>query len=222
MKITAIQHWFKQLVTLFAFAFFASIAFADPMIGKDFLKTAQILPVENKDKIEVVEIFWYGCPHCYQMDPLLETWLTTKADDVEFKRIPGLPHAAWEPMAKAYYAMQDLGVLEKYHAALFEAIHGQNGYKKIATNEKAAIAWLSTISGIDTAQVEAAFNSFSMRNRLAQAANYFRASGATGVPSLVVDGRFITSGPISGDNETAIKVTDYIIENIRADRAAGK
>ncbi len=192
---------------------------AEPKIGVEFDKTAQIIPSESPNKIEVVEVFWYGCIHCYQMDPLLNEWVKKLPADVVFKRMPGLPQPSWEPMAKAFYAMEDLKVHEKLHAKLFDAIHAKNGNKKIAIDEKEAIHWVTKESGLDAKKVEDAFNSFSMKSRLGRASQYFRATGATGVPSLIIDGRFITSSTMAGNNDAALKVADYIITNIREDKA---
>jgi len=195
---------------------------AEPKMGTEFDKTAQIIPTEASNKIEVVEVFWYGCIHCYQMDPLLNAWVKKLPADVVFKRMPGLPQPSWEPMAKAFYAMEDLKLSDKLHSKLFDAIHAQNGNKKIAIDEKEAINWVTKESGLDAKKVEDAFNSFSMKSRLGRASQYFRASGATGVPSLIIDGRFITSSTMAGNNEAALKVADYIIANVRADKAAAK
>jgi thiol:disulfide interchange protein DsbA len=120
-------------------------------------------------------------------------------------------------MAKAYYAMETLGVLEKLHSPLFNAIHKQKSLNP--TDEKAAIDWITKQGGLDKAKVEEAFNSFSTNANLKRAANLFRASGATGVPSLVINGQFITSSTMAGNNDAALKTADYIITNIRADKA---
>jgi thiol:disulfide interchange protein DsbA len=120
-------------------------------------------------------------------------------------------------MAKAYYAMETLGVLEKLHAPLFEAIHKQKALNP--TDEKAAIDWVTKQAGLDKKKVEAAFGSFSMNTNLNRAANFFKASGATGVPSLVINGQFITSSTMAGNNNAALNTADYIINNIRADKA---
>jgi thiol:disulfide interchange protein DsbA len=192
---------------------------AEPKMGVEFDKTAQIIPTENGNKIEVVEIFWYGCIHCYQMDPTLEAWAKKLPADVVFKRMPGLPQPSWEPMAKTFYVMEDLKVFDKLHSKLFDAIHAKNGNKKIAIDEKEAMNWVAKESGLDIAKVEAAYNSFSMKSRLARTAQYFRASGATGVPSLVIDGRYLTSSTMAGNNEAALKTADYIIANIRNEKA---
>jgi thiol:disulfide interchange protein DsbA len=151
------------------------------------------------------------------MEAPLNAWVKKLPADVTFKRIPGLPNPSWAPMAKAYYAMETLGVLEKLHAPLFEAIHKQKALNP--TDEKAAIDWVTKQAGLDKKKVEAAFGSFSMNTNLNRAANFFKASGATGVPSLVINGQFITSSTMAGNNNAALNTADYIINNIRADKA---
>ncbi len=192
-------------------------AAVEPQIGNAFDKTAQVIATDNPNKIEVTELFWYGCIHCYQMDPALNAWVKKLPADVVFKRVPGLPRPDWAPMAKAFYALEDLKLVEKLHTPLFEAVHKQRTLNP--TNEAATIDWITKQSGLDKKKVEEAFKSFSMNNKLNRAAQFFRASGATGVPSLVIDGQFITSSTMAGGNEAALQVADYIITNIRADKA---
>ena len=205
----------KMLSALMLLASFNVLA-ADPQIGKDFDKTLQVIPSDNPNKIEVTEVFWYGCIHCYHMDPLLNTWVKKLPADVVFKRIPGLPQPAWAPMAKAFYAMDDLKLSDKLHTALFDAINKEKVLDP--TNEVAAIDWMTKKSGLDKSKVDAAFKSFSMNNKLNQAAQFFRATGATGVPSFIINGQFITSSTMAGGNEQALKTVDYIVGNIRADK----
>ena len=196
-----------------------SAAFADaPKLGTEFDAVAQPIPTENAAKIEVMEIFWYGCPHCYHMEEPLNAWVKKLPKDVYFKRVPGLPNASWAPMAKAYYAMDALGVGEKLHTPLFEAVHKSKTLNP--TDETAAIAWVTQQSGLDKLKVEQAFKSFSTNTNLNRAAQIFRASGATGVPTLVINGKYITSATQAGGNEQALKVADYIIGNVRTDKAA--
>ena len=190
---------------------------ADPQMGRDFDKTLQAIPTDNPNKIEVAEVFWYGCIHCYHMDPILNAWVKKLPSDVAFKRVPGLPQAAWAPMAKAFYAMDDLKLSDKLHSALFDAIHKEKVLNP--TDEVATIAWITQKSGLDKAKVEGAFKSFSMNNRLNQAAQFFKSSGATGVPSFIINGQFITSSTMAGGNDQALKTVDYIVSNIRADKA---
>lgn len=204
---------FSALLLLASFNVFA----ADPQMGKDFDRTAQAITNENPTKIEVVELFWYGCGHCHHMETPLNAWVKKLPADVTFKRVPGLPNQSWAPMAKTFYAMETLGLLEKLHTPLFDAIHKQKSLNP--TDEKGAIEWVTKQSGLDKAKVEEAYNSFSTNANLKRAANLFRASGATGVPSLVINGQFITSSTMAGNNDLALKTADYIITNIRADKA---
>jgi thiol:disulfide interchange protein DsbA len=200
---------------------FSTIAFAEsPVMGSEFDAVAQNISTDNPAKIEVMEIFWYGCSHCYQMEAPLHAWVKKLPSDVYFKRMPGLPNPSWAPMAKAFYAMETLGVSEKLHTKLFDAIHKTKTL--IPTDEKAAIDWMTAQSGMDKIKVEQAFKSFTMNSSLNRAAQIFKATGATGVPSLVIDGKFITSATMNGGNEQALKTTDYIIDNVRKDKAAKK
>ncbi len=213
----------KFLATLFLL--FSTHVFAEAPAepfqqGKDYDVTVQAIPTEKPAKIEVTELFWYGCPHCYHMEPVISAWVKKLPADVYFKRVPGLPRADWAPMAKAYYAMETLGVLQKLHTPLFDAIHKTRTLNP--TDEAATIVWITNQSGLDKAKVEEAFKSFSMNTKLNRAAQFFRASGATGVPSIIIDGKYITSSTMAGDNEKALKVTDYIIDNIRKAKAKKK
>ena len=197
---------------------FAPLSLAEaPQVGNNFDAVAQPIPTDNAAKIEVMEIFWYGCIHCYQMDAPLNAWVKKLPSDVYFKRLPGLPNASWAPMAKAFYAMETLGVSEKLHTPLFDAIHKSKTLNP--TDEKAIIDWMTLQSKMDKVKVEAAFKSFTINTNLNRAAQIFRSSGATGVPSLVIDGKYITSSTMNGGNEQALKVADYIIENVRKDKA---
>lgn len=206
---------FKKLLgTLLLLASFNVLA--EPQLGTDFDKTLQVIPTDTPNKIEVVELFWYGCSHCYHMDPLLEAWVKKLPADVTFKRVPGLPQPAWAPMAKAFYAMEDLKLSGKLHTALFDAIHKEKSLNP--TDEAATINWIVKKSGLDKAKVESAFKSFSMNNRLNRAAQIFRTSGATGVPTLIIDGQYATMST-AGGNESTLKTADYIIANVRADKA---
>ncbi|MBX9676192.1 MAG: disulfide bond formation protein DsbA [Methylotenera sp.] len=188
-----------------------------PKPGAEFDAVAQPITTDVAGKIEVMEVFWYGCIHCYQMEAPLNAWVKKLPADVYFKRMPALPRADWAPMAKAFFAMETLGVSEKLHAPLFEAVHKQKTLNP--TDEKAAIEWVTKASGLDKLKVEQAFKSFTINTNLNRAAQIFRASGATGVPSLVIDGQYITSSTMSGGNAEALKVADYIIDNVRKAKA---
>ncbi len=211
------QKIFISLMLLLSSISIGTTAVAAPTMGQEFDAVAQTIPTKDAKKIEVMEIFWYGCGHCYQMETPLHAWLKTKPADVNFVRIPGLPNPSWAPMAKAYYTMEILGLTKKLHTPLFNAIHKQKVLSP--TNEKAVIDWIANKGGVDRTKVEETFKSFTVNTKLKRAAQIFRASGATGVPSLVVEGKYITSGTMAGGNGNALKVVDYLVNNMRKDKA---
>ena len=218
MKTSIIKSLAILMLALSA-ASISPVAMAEaPKLGTTFDAVTQPIATDNAAKIEVTEIFWYGCSHCYNMEAPLNAWVKKLPSDVYFKRVPGLPNPSWAPMAKAFYAMEALGVSEKLHTKLFEAIHKTKALDP--TNEKAAIEWVTLQSGMDKLKVEQAFKSFTINTNLNRAALVFRNSGATGVPSLVIDGKYITSSTMAGSNEQALKTADYVIGNVRADKAA--
>jgi thiol:disulfide interchange protein DsbA len=207
----------KKYLSLLMLLLSTSVLAEAPKPGAEFDAVAQPITTDVAGKIEVMEVFWYGCIHCYQMEVPLNAWVKKLPADVYFKRMPALPRADWAPMAKAFFAMETLGLQEKLHTQLFEAVHKQKVLNP--TDEKAAIDWLTKASGMDKLQVEQAFKSFTINTNLNRAAQIFRSSGATGVPSLIIDGKFITSSTMSGGNAEALKVSDYIIENVRKEKA---
>ncbi|HQR51287.1 MAG TPA: thiol:disulfide interchange protein DsbA/DsbL [Methylophilaceae bacterium] len=206
----------------------SSIAAADSPFDGRYEQTLQPIPTGNAAKIEVVELFWYGCPHCYDLEPALAAWVKKLPKDVEFKRVPGLPNPSWAPMAKAYYTMEALGIADKLHSPLFDAIHKQRTLKP--NDEAGTIDWIIKQSGLDRKKVEDAYNSFSVNTKVTRAAQIFRASGATGVPAIIVDGKYLTSIKLATKgnesisaaqaNEQLFAVTDYLIDQLRKEKAA--
>ncbi len=211
----------NMLLSLMLWAgFTASNAWADPQMGQQFDQVAQQISTDQPAKIEVMELFWYGCPHCYHMEQPLDAWVKKLPADVYFKRMPALPNASWAPMAKAYFAMQELGVLDKLHSQLFDAIHKAKTLNP--ADEAAAIDWVTKQGGLDKIKVEKAFKSFATNMQMNKAMQVFRSSGASGVPALIIDGKYITGSSMAGGNEAALQTADFIIQNVRKDRAAGK
>lgn len=197
---------------------FATSLMAAPMIGNEYNATTERINTDDPAKIEIIELFWYGCPHCHQLEPQLQAWANKLPDDVVFKRVPGLPptNTAWAPMAKTYYAMEALGVLDKLHIKLFEAIHKKRGLNP--TDEAAAINWVTAESGLDKKKVQSAFNSFTSNAQLNRAVQIFRASGATGVPALIIDGKYVTSISMAGGYSKILDVADFLIAKARAEK----
>jgi thiol:disulfide interchange protein DsbA len=169
------------------------------------IKPAQ--PTGAEGKIEVIEIFWYGCPHCYSFEPYLDKWMATKPADVEFVRMPGVLNPSWVQHARAFYTAQKLGVLDKIHMPLFQAIHRDR--ERIFSEDE--LRAFFTAQGVDGNDFDRVYRSNEIDTRMKQA--LFRARGArvTGVPTIVVNGRYMTSGTMTGSFERMLEVTDQLI-----------
>ena len=197
----------KKLIFIFLIAFSNFIFAVQPEPGVNFKPTKEAIPTESKDKIEVIELFWYGCVHCFNMDPYLDKWADNLPKDVTFKRIPAIPRKDWVTSAKAYYALESLGILGEFHEKLFNAIHKEKLFKH------------NDIKALVTQDVEAAFNSFSMKSKLSRSFKIFKAAGATGVPTMIIDGKYYTSSTMAGGEQNAIDIMNFIIKNVRKDKA---
>jgi thiol:disulfide interchange protein DsbA len=150
------------------------------------------------DKIEVVELFWYGCPHCFKLEPQVESWLKNKPENVEFVRIPAVLGRHWEIGARAYYTAEELGILEQTHQAMFDAIHVQN--RPMADEQQ--LAEFFAEHGVDQAAFEKAFKSFNVQAKFSRAQELVRRYRIRGVPSLIVNGKYKAS---------SFDVVDYLI-----------
>ena len=173
-------------------------------------------PTEGGGKIEVIEFFWYGCGHCYTLEPEVAAWAKRVPKDVVFKRVPAVPSAAWEESARIYYTLEAMGLLDQYHQKVFDAIHKDNTNLQ---NKGLRDAWLRK-SGIDVAKYEEAEKSFSVASKLARARQMTQAYKVDGVPRLVVNGRYYTAGELAGGPHRVFPVVDQLVEMSRRDSPA--
>jgi thiol:disulfide interchange protein DsbA len=179
--------------------------------GTEYQALATPQPTSVDGKIEVLELFWYGCPHCYHLEPELNAWIQHKPDDVAFVRVPAVLGPSWELLARAYYTAELLGVLDKIHEPLFEHIHKDHKLIRNASELKAFFME----QGIPESDFDSAFNSFdvvTMTNRAKDAANRY---GVTGVPTLVVDGKYRTTASLAGGNDKMLQVVDFLVAKER-------
>ena len=156
----------------------------------------------------MVEVFWYGCHHCFDFEPHLKKWILALPDNVEFRRMPGIFSESWIPHARAFYTAEALGVLDKIHAPLFEAIHEQK--KMIGDAE--SIERFFIAQGVSKEDFREAYNSFSVDTKTRKATALSKEYGITGVPSVIVDGRFRTSARLTGGYEEMLKVIEYLVD----------
>ena len=174
-------------------------------------------PISTGARIEVIEFFWYGCPYCNQLQAPLESWLARKPADTELRRIPALFRDSWVPHARLYYTIEALDELGRLHQAAYRAIH-VDGNKLMDASSTAD--WAAR-NGVDPTRWLAAYKSPDVERKMEQARNATKAYALEGTPSLVVDGRFLTS---SGMTETVPGVIPILEDLIRLarERRAGK
>jgi len=178
------------------------------------------IPVEtaNPNKIEVVEVFSYGCPHCFNFDAPLEAWRARQPADVAFRRVPAVFRSEWMILAQAYYAAEVLGVTDKVHRPIFEAIHVQG----LNPGDPAVLAKVFQDSaGVDGEQFLKVLNSFGVRSKVQQADALGRMYRLPGVPTLIVEGKYqVNGGKLTGSNTDMLEVVDFLIAKERMARAA--
>lgn len=159
-------------------------------------------------QVEVVELFWYGCPHCYRLEPYVKRWLKKKPAHVKFVRMPGVFQPSWEIGARAYYTAEILGVVDKVHEPMFEAMHEQ----KRRMNTEAEIMGLFKQHGVAEKDFKRVFRSFAVETKLRRARDMGRRYGARGVPSIIVNGKYRTGAQEAGGNARVFQVVDYLVQ----------
>lgn len=162
------------------------------------------------DKIEVREFFWYGCPHCYQLEPFLERWLETRPTDVTYVRTPGVARK-WIPHAKAYYAFEALGITEKVHRPFFDAIHKDG--RKLA-DESSIKSFLAGYD-VDGESFHKAYNSFGVRTQVEKAKQLNFRYGINSVPTITVGGKYKTTASMAGGEHQLMQLVNHLVDKVR-------
>lgn len=167
-------------------------------------------PVEtaSPDQVEVVELFWYGCPHCFDFEPFVSRWQKSMPEYVRFRRMPAIFRDSWEPHARAYYTAEILGVVDRIHEPLFEAIQTQK--RELGTKESLAAFFAEY--GVDKTQFNQTYESFAVDSQVNRSKLMQARYGVMGVPSMVVDGKYRTSGSEAGSLENVIPVVEALVE----------
>ncbi len=179
--------------------------------GVDYIVLKPELPVETSGKIEVVEFFWYGCPHCYTLEPLLEDWLKRLPNDVAFRRVPAVFNERWAKDAAIFYALEALGQLERLHRPLFDAIHKD----ALKTDQGQALGQWLTRNGIDTRKFDEAARSFGVQSKVKRAAQLSKAYAIDGTPAMAVHGRYTVGAEQSRTQAAMLSTVDSLIQLVR-------
>jgi protein dithiol oxidoreductase (disulfide-forming) len=192
---------------------FASCVQAAPSEGTDYIELKPPQSVDSPGKIEVIEFFWYRCPHCYALEPDLEAWVKRLPRDVQFRRVPGILNEDWAIDARIFYTLEAIGEVDRVHRQLFDVIHQQGGVRLRGDAFAKWIAdWLAK-QKVDMAKYDAAFRSFTVESKLRRAAQMASSYRLDGVPVLSVQGRYLV---LASTSQKAMLVTaDFLIGEAR-------
>lgn len=189
-------------------------ALAQPAEGKDYTRLPNPVPVAVPGKVEVIEFFGYWCPHCNEFEPSLDAWIAKLPADVNFRRSPVAWQEAHVPYQKLYFALDALGIGPDIHPRVFQAVHSQ----RLRLDSEAGLATFATVNNIDKAKLADAMKSFGVASKVNIANQLFKSFGIDGVPTLAIQGRFLTSPSTAGGEAGALKVADALIVKARASR----
>jgi len=190
----------------------ATCAHAEVVEGKDYKILSNPQPTTGGKKVEVLEFFFYGCSHCYLLHPFMSEWERKKPKDVELKYVPVVFQESAEPMARAFYAVEAMGKLNKMHDELFKSLYVFN----LEMNDEASITNFVAKYGVDRAKFGAAYNSFAMQSKITRSSQMVMSYAIRGTPSIIVDGKYSITGLMPEDT---IRVLDEVIKIARKERS---
>jgi thiol:disulfide interchange protein DsbA len=201
----------KKLFSLFVVLLMAApLAWAQSNYQYSEIKPPQPVEVQGKN-IEVVEFFWYGCPHCYNLEPLIETWVKKLPPDVQFRRIPAVFNERWGHDATIYYAFEAMGLLDKLHRPFFDAIHRD---RLRTDNQQALSEWLQK-NGVDPKKFIETMKSFSVQTKARRATQLTTAYKIEGTPAMAVQGRYTVNTEQGRTREGMLETVSYLVDMIR-------
>jgi len=212
---------FTRALAVFAAAVFSLSALAAPdeaFEGHEYTRVKNAQPVATGKKIEVLEFFWYRCPHCFQLEPALNTWLKTLPKDAQVRRVPAVFRDDWMPGAKLYYTLEQMNLLGSLHPKVFDAYHVES----INLNDPAVLGGWIAKQGVDRKKFEGIYNSFSIQSKATQGARLATTYAITGVPAFFIDGKYATSVSMTGSEARLFEVLDQLIAKARAERSGKK
>jgi len=199
---------------VWAFALLAGAASAQIQLGREFQRIEPQRPVAASARIEVIEFFYYGCPVCYETQPFLSRWLGTAPEYVAIRRVPALSTEAWEPFAKLFYTLEALGQAERLHWPVYDHFHFED--IKLS-DEKIMVDWAAR-NGIDRQRFVETYGSSGVAAKVAQARGLLKSYDVRGVPTFIVDGKFLTSARLAGGTQQVIQVVDHLVRLAREER----
>ena len=203
--------WLRSAVALLVFL--PALAIAQPKPGVNYSELNPVQPVEAAGKVEVMEFFWYGCIHCYNLEPAVEAWLKKLPADARFQRVPAVFNDRWARDAAIYYSFEALELVDKLHRPLFDAIHRD---QLRTDNAEALNQWLQK-QGVDVKRFNEALKSFGVQSKVRRAAQLSVAYRIEGTPAMAVNGRYSVSTEQGRSHQGMLDTTGFLISLSRKD-----
>ncbi|MFZ8952679.1 MAG: thiol:disulfide interchange protein DsbA/DsbL [Gammaproteobacteria bacterium] len=208
----------KILNTLLISFIFFGTAYAQNsefVLGTHYQRLSPTQPTSSSpDQVEVAEIFWYGCPHCYTFDPYLENWKETLAEDVNFIRIPAVWNNVLQTHAKVYFTAELLDVIDEVHTPIFREIHVN---RNMLTETNALVDFFAQY-GVMPDEFNQTFESFAVFTRMQRADELSRRYRISSVPTVVVNGKYVTNATMAGDYPDLLRLVDELVAMERAEQ----
>ncbi len=221
MSMTAMRRSRRVALAMMAAAAalpFAGGSVAAPLVaGKNYMRLSNPQPVDTGKKIEVIEFFSYGCPHCSALEPFLDAWRAKLPPDVAFRRVPVMFHDQWVHLARIYYTLDAMGDEAKFSPEVFKAIHGDG---LALWDDKKFFDWAAS-KGLDRKKLEGVFTSFTVDSKIKRAMQLGKDYAIDSVPTVIVDGKYMTSSAMVGTHAALPGAIDELIAKARAERTKG-
>lgn len=177
--------------------------------GSDYKVISPTVKTSHPDKVVVTEIFWYGCPHCFRVEPYVKKWQKTIPEGVVFEQVPSVINPSWSTHARTFYALKLMGVQQQVHKKLFDTIH----LKRKRLNSIDQLAGFVADQGLDEKVFRDSYASFPVDIQIRKNKQIERRYGHSGVPAFIINGKYLASGSMAGSNDRLIKIIDYLIAN---------
>jgi len=203
-----------------------ALAAAPPVKDREYRVISPAQPPldsSSAKQVEVIEFFYYGCPHCYNLQPHLKEWLKSAPKDVAFRRMPTVFRESWLPLTHAYYALESIGVLEKIHDDVFDAVQQKN----VRLGDRQVLLEWAGHKGVDVKKLSDAYDSFAVQTKTRRSVQFTRTYGISGTPSIVVGGRYLTGPSMTLNTDNSIdyarfsEVLNALVEMARAAPTGG-
>ena len=199
-------------ITLIGIAIYLGVKTLEDSPGGEFVAGEHYQLLENprrirSDKIEVMEFFSYGCVHCFDFEPMLSEWVNSKTKDINFVRVPAVANEYWRVLGRAYFALEQMGILEKEHMAMFKAVHMS---KRDISNAEALFDFVQE-NGVDRGKFASAYQSSEASNAMNQADQMARRLKVASVPTIIIQGKYLVRTTRSVGQSRMLDVMDYLI-----------